>query len=76
MWPFTRKPVAGPEAGRIAALMAEVESLRVTIIHKDVTIKALDALVLSKDQRLAWMQGRLDAKYHRGARGRFAKRAP
>ena len=75
MWPFTRKPVAGPEAGRVASLIAENESLRVTIIHKDVTIKALDALVLSKDQRLAWMQERWERRFNRGARGRFAKRA-
>lgn len=76
MWPFTRKPVAGPEAGRVAFLVAENDRLRATIIYKDDTIAALDSLVLGKDAIIAGLRARLDARFHRGARGRFAKRVP
>jgi len=75
MWPFTRKPVSGPEAGRIAFLMAENDRLRATIVYKDDTIAALDSLVLGKDATIAGLRDRLDKRFHRGARGRFAKRA-
>jgi len=75
-WMFKRKPVVSPEAWRVAFLVAENDCLRATIVYKDDTIAALDSLVLGKDATIAGLRDRLDKRFRRGARGRFAKRAP
>ncbi len=56
--------------------MIVVDPNKAPRVYKDDTIRSLDLLVLGKDATIAGLRARLDARFHRGARGRFAKRVP